>query len=99
MVGISLDGLNCTCEYQNVQGQQKQVTQHVSHFKKYEVRHPLKVIIKKTVDGFAVTPKVQQVVEGPGIQPQGTPQDLWGEWEPILLVIREWQLRGSCQSK
>ena len=98
MVGISLNGLDYTCEYQNVQGQQKQVTQHVSHLK-YEVRHPLKMTIKKMADGFAVMPKVQQVVEGPGVQPQETPQVLQNEWEPILLVIRDWQLKGSCQSK
>ena len=93
VVGVSLDGLNCTCEYQNVQGQQKQVTQHVSHLKKYEVRHPLKIVIKKTVDGFVVTPEVQQVVEEPGVQPQEIPQNVPGEWEPTLQVIRNWELR------
>ena len=58
VIGLSADGLNCTCEFMNVNGQKKQVTHHVSHLKRYEVWNPLKLTIQRTKDGHIVKPSV-----------------------------------------
>ena len=56
VIGISADVLNCICEFLNVNGQRKQVTHHVSHLKRYEMRHPLLLTIRRTADGHMVRP-------------------------------------------
>ena len=56
VIGLSVDGLNCTCEFVNVIGQKKQITHHVTHLKKYEVRNPLRLTITRTKDGHTVHP-------------------------------------------
>ena len=58
VIGISADGLNGTCKFVNVNGQKKQVTHHVTHLKRYEVRNPLRLTIRKTKDGHTVHPTV-----------------------------------------
>ena len=62
VIGISADGLNCTCEFLYVNGQQKQVVHHVSHLKRYEMWHLLRLTIRWTPDGHMVRPSIQQVI-------------------------------------
>ena len=96
VIGVSSDGLNCTCEYHNVQGQRKQATHHVSRIKPYQMRHPLKMTIKRTTDGFAVQQTAQQVGQVQSGLKGTTLGDTRHEMAN-LLKISELQARGSVR--
>ena len=93
VIGISADWLNCTCEFVDVNRKKKQVTHHVSHLKRYEMRHPLRMTIRKTVDGHATQPSVQQVVAEVGKSTLQPGNGILLGPDPILAKIKEWEAK------